>query len=277
MVRRHPHVFGDAIAADSAAVLRQWERIKQEEARCLRLTPTAPPPPCGGTGSPAIPSGRHSCPIACPRPGGKNPSPGRPGRFPMAGRGRRHRKSAGGGPEEVARAREANDQARLHEEWGDLLFALVNVARYLDIDSETALRDATNKFRDRFQYVERQAHASGRSLDDMTWRKWTPYGTRRKENLPRRPRTVPMQRLASIETGSTEAGSNRKGCALPQGRALWKGLRRQRFTPPTGSPASTPAPGCGPPSRTTAAAAGRRPCASGCGWPASSGTGWAPR
>lgn len=168
MVRRHPHVFGDAVAADSAAVLRHWERIKQEEAR-------SSPPHSDGSSSAlpaeqeAPPSLLDDVPVQLPALVRAEKIQARAARVgfqwpDVEGAIEKVREEA----EEVARAREANDQARLHEEWGDLLFALVNVARYLGIDSETALRDATNKFRDRFQYVERQAHASGRSLDDMT-------------------------------------------------------------------------------------------------------------
>lgn len=166
MVRRHPHVFGDATAADSAAVLRQWERIKQEEAQS--------PPDTDGSAAQAPqqqapPSLLDGIPVHLPALVRAEKIQSRAARVgfqwpDVEGAIEKVREEA----REVARAREANDPARLHEEWGDLLFALVNVARYLDLDSEAALRDATNKFRDRFQYVERRAHAMGRSLDDMT-------------------------------------------------------------------------------------------------------------
>ena len=56
----------------------------------------------------------------------------------------------------------------IEDELGDLLFAVVNVARHLDIDPETALRGASAKFRTRFEQVEAQASAQGRDLSTMT-------------------------------------------------------------------------------------------------------------
>ena len=66
--------------------------------------------------------------------------------------------------EAIATAVEGDIEAEL----GDLLFAVVNVARHLDVDPETALRAASAKFRSRFQAVEAQAEASGRDLSTMT-------------------------------------------------------------------------------------------------------------
>lgn len=60
------------------------------------------------------------------------------------------------------------DQARVAEELGDLLFSVVNVARFLKVDPEEALRMTTNKFIRRFSYVEQQALACGRSVEDMS-------------------------------------------------------------------------------------------------------------
>lgn len=60
------------------------------------------------------------------------------------------------------------DQARVAEELGDLLFSVVNVARFLKVDPEEALRMTTNKFIRRFSHVEQQALACGRSVEDMS-------------------------------------------------------------------------------------------------------------
>ncbi len=64
--------------------------------------------------------------------------------------------------------RESGDRARLFEEWGDLFFALVNVARYDGIDPEEALRQATKKFERRFRFIEAQAAKSQRDLAEMS-------------------------------------------------------------------------------------------------------------
>jgi uncharacterized protein YabN with tetrapyrrole methylase and pyrophosphatase domain len=57
-------------------------------------------------------------------------------------------------------------QARLEEEVGDLFFVLVNIARYLSVDPESALRKTNRKFRRRFQWMEARLHEAGRSADD---------------------------------------------------------------------------------------------------------------
>lgn len=60
---------------------------------------------------------------------------------------------------------EKGDQQKKHEEFGDILFTLVNIARWQDIDPEASLRDANNKFEWRFRHMEAHAH---KSIDDMT-------------------------------------------------------------------------------------------------------------
>ena len=56
-------------------------------------------------------------------------------------------------------------QARLEEEVGDLFFVLVNIARYLSVDAESALRKTNRKFKRRFQWMEERLHESGRTPD----------------------------------------------------------------------------------------------------------------
>lgn len=73
--------------------------------------------------------------------------------------------------EETAELRDAfsdGDKAHIKEELGDLLFAVVNVARFLDVDPEDALNSTSRKFIDRFSYIEKTAAANGRRLEDMT-------------------------------------------------------------------------------------------------------------
>ena len=73
--------------------------------------------------------------------------------------------------EETAELREAYDQAdkdHISEELGDLLFAVVNTARFLDVDPEKALNSTSQKFMKRFSYVEEQAALQGKHLPDMT-------------------------------------------------------------------------------------------------------------
>lgn len=155
MIRRHPHVFGDVHVEDSAEVLRNWEAIKQQE-------PGAPEA-----------KGRTSLLEGIPR------------HLPALMEAEKVQARAArvgfqwadvDGAlakveeewQELMAARKTGDEGRITQEWGDLLFALVNVARYLGVDSELALREATAKFRRRFQYIEEAAWAQGRDLREMT-------------------------------------------------------------------------------------------------------------
>ncbi len=138
MVRRHPHVFGDKLAKDSADVLRHWEQIKKEEkaSRVGRLD-------------------------------------GLPASMPALLRAQNAQKKAGragfdwpdAGPvfekleEEVAEVRKAladGDARAVEAEVGDILFTAVNLARKLHVDAETSLASATNRFIRRFEAVERE-------------------------------------------------------------------------------------------------------------------------
>jgi MazG family protein len=149
LVRRHPHVFGDVEVAGPDEVVRNWEQIKKAE------------------------KGRSSI------------MDGLPGDLPSLLYAHKvQRKAASVGfdwddvngalpkvDEELDELREAIATAvegDIEAELGDLLFAVVNVARHLDVDPETALRGASAKFRSRFQAVEAQAEASGRDLSSMT-------------------------------------------------------------------------------------------------------------
>lgn len=158
LVRRHPHVFGDVDAEDSAAVLRNWERIKQQEHRK---------------------ESRHSA------------LDGVPPALPALIKAQRTQEKAARvgfdwkdaeGPLEkiseelselkaeiAARKSESPaDSGRVKEELGDLLFSVCNLARHLKVDSESALEGTTSKFSGRFRAVEAAAKASGRDMKDMT-------------------------------------------------------------------------------------------------------------
>jgi ATP diphosphatase len=69
---------------------------------------------------------------------------------------------------ELAEAAESGDRAHLREEYGDLMFVMANLARHLDIDPESALRDANLKFTRRFRAVEAALAANGRTPSDST-------------------------------------------------------------------------------------------------------------
>jgi ATP diphosphatase len=70
--------------------------------------------------------------------------------------------------DEIEAALDKGDADELAAETGDLLFALVNLARHVDADPESALRSTNAKFERRFAYIERALSAKGRSLEDAT-------------------------------------------------------------------------------------------------------------
>ncbi|MBR0139325.1 MAG: nucleoside triphosphate pyrophosphohydrolase [Firmicutes bacterium] len=88
--------------------------------------------------------------------------------------------------EEISELKEAfsgqQGKERLAEELGDLLFAVVNVSRFLDIDPEDALNAASRKFMDRFTYIEEAAAAAGKRLEDMSLAEMDKLWDKAKEN-----------------------------------------------------------------------------------------------
>jgi nucleoside triphosphate diphosphatase len=168
MVRRHPHVFGDAAIATAAAQTTAWEEHKAAERRAKAAASDVPESALDGVG------------VALPA---------------LARAEKLQRRAARVGfdwpdlppilakiEEEIAELRHeidtGADQARIVDEVGDLLFAVVNLARRLDADSEQALRGTCRKFERRFRRVEALLAAAGTSteqasLDEMEaqWRK----------------------------------------------------------------------------------------------------------
>ena len=159
IVRRHPHVFGDAEVATAGDVNRQWERIKAAERAAA----------AGGT-----PEGD-----AAPQP--NSALDGISGSLPaLAASQEMQERAANLGydwpsmdgildkvVEETQELREATTNTHWAEEFGDLLFVLVNVARRQGVEAEAAMRAANAKFRRRFASVERQAAARGVALRDL--------------------------------------------------------------------------------------------------------------
>jgi tetrapyrrole methylase family protein/MazG family protein len=151
LVRRHPHVFtstglstsGDADVVDVDEVLSNWEKIKRaEKARTsvFEGVPTALP---GLAYAGAIQSKAAKVGFDWPDVSGALP------KIAEEADELAHATTAGSGNEAIA------------DELGDLLFAVVNVARHLDVDPEVALRAATHKFRSRVEQVEQLATARG--------------------------------------------------------------------------------------------------------------------
>jgi len=152
MIRRHPHVFGDAAARDAAAQTAAWEAQKSAERAARDET--------------GVLSG---VPIALPalvRAAKLTARAARVG-FDWPDAEAVLTKL----DEETAELRAelaAADPVRLQDEVGDLLFVLANLARKLNLDPEACLRHANLKFARRFQGMEHQAETTGKTLADMS-------------------------------------------------------------------------------------------------------------
>lgn len=156
IVRRHPHVFGDVEAATAGDVTRNWETIKAAERAAARSDGDAAPV------DPAMPAAFAGLSKSLPALAYADEMQGR-----AAALGYDWPDLEGvidKVAEEASELLAANDAAERHEEYGDLLFVLVNMGRKLDIDPEAALRSASQKFASRFARVERLADDQGLQL-----------------------------------------------------------------------------------------------------------------
>src|SRR5437868_12741532 len=149
LVRRHPHVFGTSDARDSGAVLKQWEAIKREEKKAdshyLASLPKA---------LPALIRGQ------------KAQSKAARVNFDWT----EVRDVIAKVEEELCEVKHAiqsEDRQSIEDETGDLLFAVVNLARKCKLDAETALQSATDKFVRRFNLLEDELRARGKKLGDV--------------------------------------------------------------------------------------------------------------
>lgn len=148
LINRHPHIYGDVEVEDEEQVKQNWENIKLKEGKKSVLQ--------------GVPSGLPA----------------------LVKANRIQEKVAGVGfdwekpeqvfekvKEELSELQEETKQGntdRLESEFGDVLFSLVNYARFLDINPENALERTNKKFIKRFQYLESKAKEAGKSLRDMS-------------------------------------------------------------------------------------------------------------
>jgi MazG family protein len=164
MIRRHPHVFGETRAKDSAEVLRNWEQIKSEERRSKAEDADA-----GAGSGPA----REASLLD----GVSRGLPATLEGFQLTRKAARigfDWEDAGGIFEkmreetaELQHALKTKVQGKMEEELGDLLFAAVNLARFLKLDPEIALKKANAKFSRRFRAMEKLARERGREFKNL--------------------------------------------------------------------------------------------------------------
>ena len=164
MIRRHPHVFGETHAIDSAEVLRNWEQIKSEERRSKSEN--------GNADAASRPEKEDSL-----LDGVSRGLPATLEGFQLTRKAARigfDWEDVGGifeklGEEtaELQSALKAREQKKTEEELGDLLFASVNLSRFLKIDPEIALKKANAKFSRRFRAMEKLAREGGREFKSL--------------------------------------------------------------------------------------------------------------
>jgi MazG family protein len=149
LIRRHPHVFGESNARDSGAVLKQWEAIKRDEKK----------------------SDQHylaSLPAALPALMRAQKAQAKVARVNFDWTDLRD--VIAKVEEEVRETKmaiDSKDRSSIDDEIGDLLFALVNLARKCGLDAESTLQLATDKFVARFNRLEDEVHARGKRLGDV--------------------------------------------------------------------------------------------------------------
>jgi tetrapyrrole methylase family protein/MazG family protein len=149
MVKRHPHVFGTTEVADADEVLRNWEHQKAHEARkegrdesVVDRVPATLPALAWALGLQKR-AARVGFDYSTPKAAAETVA------------------------EEAQELANETDGRRVFEEMGDLLFAIVSLARTLKVNPEDALRVAGQRFRDRFATMEKSLSAEGRTLRDM--------------------------------------------------------------------------------------------------------------
>lgn len=148
MVRRHPHVFGDARIGDAESQTEAWEAHKQSERSARAETGALAGIPVGIPAlSRAAKLGKRASRVGFDWPD-------------VAGVLAKIREEL----DELERELEGMDRQRLRAETGDLLFSVVNLARHLRVDPEEALRACNRKFERRFDYVETAVAATGVSV-----------------------------------------------------------------------------------------------------------------
>ena len=184
LINRHPHVFGDVKADTSAEVKRNWEALKVEEKKKRQgdaaSGKTEKHSILAGVSS-AMPSLLEGYKLSSRAAQAGFDWPNIEGlfdklheetaelqehlkEFPPPGPRPQGRGMAGSGRITVPETL----QEKLEEEVGDLFFVLVNIARYLSLDPESALRKTNRKFKRRFQWMEDRLHESGRSAEQAS-------------------------------------------------------------------------------------------------------------
>ncbi len=158
LIRRHPHIFGEVVAEDAEAVKRNWDQIKAQEKAGKGQAPQG-----------VLDGVSRSQPALAEAAQISSKAAAKGFDWPDIGQvfDKLQEEVA-----ELQEARRGGDRREMEDELGDMLFVLVNLARFLKVDPEQALRKSNAKFRRRFGYVEGRLNEMGRpfensNLDEM--------------------------------------------------------------------------------------------------------------
>ena len=164
LIRRHPHVFGSAKATTSGDVIKSWQQIKKDEKKERTSLFTL---------ENYLPALLRAQKLQRQASSAGFDWPDDTGAWDKL-------------DEELNELKDAynqQDQAKIVEEFGDLLFAAVNVSRFLKVDAEQALAGSTEKFYSRLRYVEQMAEAEGRGISGYSLSKLDEWWEEAKKRL----------------------------------------------------------------------------------------------
>ncbi|WP_298325829.1 nucleoside triphosphate pyrophosphohydrolase [uncultured Dokdonia sp.] len=148
LVSRHPHIYGDIDVADAKEVERNWEKLKLKEGKKSVLE--------------GVPKGLPAL-VKASRIQDKVAGVGFDWEEPQQVFEKVQEEL-----EELQHEVNENNQEKIEAEFGDVLFSMINYARFLKVDPESALERTNKKFIKRFQYLEGKAKELGKDLSDMT-------------------------------------------------------------------------------------------------------------
>lgn len=168
LIKRHPHIYGDVIAGTDEEVKKNWEQIKQQDTNRSLLAGVP-------TSLPAV--------VKAYRMQEKAKQVG----FEWENKVQVWDKVEEELQEFKAAAlkpKEAIVQQDIESEFGDLIFSLINLSRFIDVDPETALEKTNRKFKNRFQLMEKMAAEKKRQLKDMTLKEMDALWNQTKISVP---------------------------------------------------------------------------------------------
>jgi len=163
LIHRHPHVFGDVVVGSVDEVAKNWEQLKLKEGKKSILE--------------GVPKSLPAM-IKASRIQDKAASAGFDWEQPDQVFDKVQEELS-----ELQEELDQNNQTKIEAEFGDVLFSMINYARFIDVDPESALERTNKKFIKRFQYLEKEAGKNGQSLKDMTLEQMDVYWNESKKHF----------------------------------------------------------------------------------------------